>query len=529
MIDLKDLILNNVSRRNIVEDSQGIFDNSKKIYCHVYRNHSFELIESTINAFLAHANLSASFSYSGYDDSFSFEEKNEKADIILLWIDLKKYINANKITQFLAERILHLKGITNKPIILVAIGPKNDKLAPPNILCVDISKIENLLAQDFYDERMESLSGTRLSGKALMEISKLLGLKYIPYIVNPTIKAIVVDLDNTLYSGVLGEDGIQNLELTIGHRLLQEKIKKLGTEGYILAIASKNDERDVISLFQQRNDFPLRINDFIKVYASWDSKSQMIKELAGFINIGPEAILFIDDNIGEILDVTSNIPSIKTLVAEKDGSVTARILDYYPGLTKISFQKEDIIRKEDILANEKRRSIQKTLSSEEYLESLKIVLQFKVNAAEEEKRIFELSNKTNQFIFTYKRYKLEEVSDIIKKEEYCVVTISLKDILTDSGIIGVCVGKKEANYVAIEEIFISCRALGRGIEETIIKSAIKIITEELKETRILIKFIKGERNIPAENFVNQFFSQFIFNPSEFEYTLPKKGVKIVKG
>lgn len=522
MFSLEDLVLNNISRRKLIEHCPT---SGKVISCHVYRNHSFELIENTINAFLEHSSTRATFSYSAYDDSFSFQEKNDNADIYIVWIDLLKY-DCSNVSLFLKERMERLLDITSKPIILIPLGVA-ENIEFPRIIRVDLLNLQNKLGDLFFDERMQPYSGTRLSSKALIEISKLLGLKYLPAAIKPTLKALVLDLDNTLYEGILGEDGCDKLILSEGHKLMQSKIKSLSKEGFVLAVATKNEKTDVIELFEKRKDFPLKLKDFATICASWEPKSKMIDEIAEYLNIGTESILFIDDNIGEVNEVLINHLNIKTLIAKSDGFLNATIIDYYPGLTKLFIAKEDLVRKEDIIANEERRKFRDTMSTEEYLKSLEIVLGFKINDQNELERIAELSNKTNQFIFTYKRYNVQELRGIIKKDDFCLVSVSLRDKLTDSGVIGACIGKKEQGIIIIEEMFISCRALGRGIEELIIKIAIKIITQKLKGNIVKVNFKKGERNIPAQNLIQSSLEEYTLNPHSFFYEIPHNGVTIL--
>ena len=137
-----------------------------------------------------------------------------------------------------------------------------------------------------YDDSLSffnmKFSGTKLSSLTCIEVSKDLGLNYIPSLLKPNLKGIIVDLDNTLYKGVLGEDGIEGITLTLGHKNLQNSLKKLKDQGFFLCVASKNNEQDVIDLFKKREDFPLSLNDFTKVYANWNSKSESIGLIANY-------------------------------------------------------------------------------------------------------------------------------------------------------------------------------------------------------------------------------------------------------
>ena len=155
-----------------------------------------------------------------------------------------------------------------------------------------------------------------------MLISEDLGLNYIPACLKTPIKAVVFDLDNTLYKGVLGEDGINGIELSEGHRKLQEKVVALSKQGFFICIASKNNEEDVVEMFKKRDDFPLKLEHITKLCVSWNSKADSIKEIQKFLNIGISDMLFVDDNIGELATVKAEHSLINEIHAKDDAQIT---------------------------------------------------------------------------------------------------------------------------------------------------------------------------------------------------------------
>jgi FkbH-like protein len=393
-----------------------------------------------------------------------------------------------------------------------------------------LESVKEKLGDQFTDPRLESFSGTKLSAKACMEISKNLGLNYIPALLKPSIKAVIVDLDNTLYDGVLGEDGIEGITLTDSHKRLQQKLKELANKGFFLCIASKNNESDVLSLFNQRIDFPLKINDFTKICASWDDKTDSIYKISRFLNIGTESMLFIDDNIGELFNANEAYPNLHTIWARDDANITLKVLSNYPGLLKLKQHKEDSIRRQDVIANQERNKLRDSMSKEEYIKTLGIELTFHIDNIEQATRVAELANKTNQFIFSYKRYGQEAIKSLMMAKESMVITVSLKDKLSDSGIIGTCVFIHHDDYIELEECFVSCRALGRGIDEIIVLGAIVQAQNFFGDKKLKVNFIKGERNLPAETFVLSFLSNNVSQENYFSYTIPKElfSIKVVK-
>lgn len=510
------------SRRELLNYSA--IEQKQKYNIQVFRNHSFELIEHTIAAYLDYAEMNVNFSYSGYDDSLSFLELNESVDLLLLWIDARRYAQ-RPIQPFLEERIKQLRTRYSKPVLLIPLG-ETINIEELGVTVWNLDAIQAKLGDHFLDERASEVSGTSLSRQAMLYISELLGLRYLPALLRPPIKAVVVDLDNTLYNGVLGEDGAENLILTEGHKALQQKLRDLASEGLFLCVASKNDARDVEQLFDLRKDFPLRKADFTFITASWDSKATMIQDLITKLNINQDSVLFVDDNIGELQTVAAAFPTIKTIHAVENGAVTAQILGLFPGIMRTGSMKEDTIRKQDVQANQERQELQKSMTPEEYIRSLQLELVFDYDNPQQLLRIAELANKTNQFIFNYKRYSQTEVEDRLNDNDYRIVTISLSDRLSDSGLIGVCIGHYLGEYVEIEECYISCRALGRGIDDVIVLGAIEEICKSFDQNRVRVLFQKGPRNVPAEIFVNKYLQQYLDRPEEFAFMFPNDLLKI---
>lgn len=490
----------------------------------VYRNHSFEMVEHTISAYLDYADIRAEFLYSDYDDSLSFLHLEPESDMLILWIDFSRYSIKN-IDSFIQERLSYLKNIFQKPVLFCPFE-KDINVSDGQIITFSMEKIKKSLGKKYKDERLEQFSGTKMSPECALRVSKELGLSYIPALLRPALKGIITDLDNTLYAGVLGEDGAEHVQLMEGHARLQQKLKELSQSGFFLCVASKNDEADVKDLFSRRKDFPLAAADFAAIFASWNSKSESISAIAKFLNVHESSLLFIDDNIGELLSVKQAHPEIHLLRAYDDAHKTYDVLELYPGLLKVRMQKEDALRSDDTRANVERRRLSESISHESYLKQLNVELAFGINRMEDCMRVSELSNKTNQFIFNYKRYAVSAIERLVADRNAAVVTVSLKDRLSDSGIIGVAVLKKEDNEAVMEECFVSCRALGRGLDEIIVLGAVQHGLMALNVTRLKILYQKGERNTPALIFINKYFCGYTDGFAEFTYLPDTENLKI---
>lgn len=500
---MKDLFDKNLTRLDVLSLTKE--EVSKKINIVVHRNHSIEMITSIINSFLSYSNLSANFELSSYDDSLTFGKLKNESELQILWLDLNRY-NKNEVKKFLLEKITELRTLVKCPILVCYLSD-NIKYLSYNIsdcYFVNISELVDCLGDNAYDLKKESISGTRLSAKSSIVIAQYLGLKIIPSLIKPALKAVVLDLDNTLYKGILGEDGIDNL---VPYNKLQTKLKELKEQGFILAIASKNEEKDVIELFTKRNDFILKIEDFNCIYANWNIKSDNIKQIAKDLNIGLDSILFIDDNIAEIENVSSFIPEINTILAINE-QTTLRYLDLYPCLIKKSVSKEDLLRSSDLKANKARSELAKTLSKEDYFKKLGMHIGIAINDIDNADRITELLNKTNQFILSYRRYNKTEVLELLNSKDSCIITARMSDKLSDSGIIAILIAKKEHYDLVVDELTFSCRALGRNIEDIVISKMLLMAKEYLKtNSQAKINYQKGARNLPALNWLSKYTNQ----------------------
>ena len=524
MFSLQNFIFENKLTRSELLNYSSKNENNNKPKISIYRNHSFELIENTIKPFLDYAKINAEFIYSDYDDSLSFLNLDLDSDLVILWLDFTRYNNEN-INEFIKERIEYLTNIYSKKILFIPFE-SNLKIENNNIVNYDISKIKEILGEKYLDLRLEKFSGTKLSPKALIEISKDLGLNYIPSVLLPNIKALVFDLDNTLYKGVLGEDGFEGIKLTPEHKKLQEHIVELSKQGFFICLASKNEEQDVIEMFKNRADFPLQLEHITKHYVSWEEKSTAVSEIAKFLNIGIDSVLFIDDNMGEIISMLNVHPQIKYILAKDNANITLEALKNYPTMLKLSIKDEDKIRAKDAQANEQRQLLQKTLSKEDYIKSLEIKLTYAIDKKEQISRISELANKTNQFICSYKRYSEAEIKKLMNDKDSIVISTKLEDKLSDSGIIGVCVLRNKENYLEMEECFISCRALGRGIDDNVVFYPIKLALDKFNQKDLKINFTIGERNKPAQKFLEENLADFTNKIATFNKEINQKLVTI---
>ncbi len=214
-----------------------------------------------------------------------------------------------------AGRLKSLREATERPIV-VSNWPSEGRQAEefnlalektaaslPSVFVWETVAIFRNMNGRFFDDRAARAKGTRLSNSACIEMARSLGLVRLPSVLLPRIKAIALDLDNTLYDGVLGEDGVEGVRVSAAHEVIYRELLRLRDEGVFLAILSKNDERDFISLCEKRADFLLKPTHFSAISIGWHPKPEGVVQIAEQLRIGVDSILVVDDNVGEIAQI----------------------------------------------------------------------------------------------------------------------------------------------------------------------------------------------------------------------------------
>lgn len=503
-------------------------ENLKTIHFNIERTLPFEYIAQFMPTFLSLLGKNAVFSYSEYDTSLAQVSTSEEVDMYIFWMDWRLYMEKmtpDQCVTWIANRIQRAKK--NSPILLnnwpsfwqidekqysadvskrgwiYQFNAKIEELRKEfsQFEIIDLDLLSSQIGMTSYDSRNDQVSNYPLSNKLTVQVARYISLQLLPALFEPKLKAIVLDLDNTLYSGILGEDGIKGISLTEEHVQLQQVLKKLKENGILLAISSKNELADVLEMFKKRKDFPLQIQDFTFIEANWNSKSKNIKLISEKFNFDVSAMLFIDDNPAEIAQVQSEIPTIHLMLADTTGKETVHRLINYPRL--YSLKKDEMVtkRQQDILANQKRQELKEiTSDNNTYLSKLEMKIGIYENKEEHENRVFELGQKTNQFNLSLKRFTNGEIKEKYNSNQYEIFTITLSDLLNDSGIIGAFICRKEGDTAYIEEVLFSCRALGRKVED----ASLHFILNKLGEKKIqFVQFdtVEGPRNKPALDWI----------------------------
>jgi FkbH-like protein len=259
----------------------------------------------------------------------------------------------------------------------------------------------------------------------------------------------------------------------------------------LLALVTKNNPADIEEVFRLRQ-MPLGLEHFAAVRVNWAPKSQNLMEVADELNLGLDSIIFIDDNRFELEEVRSALPMIETLQFDPGRADSAlALLHSVPSLKAWSATAEDLA-KADQYAQERQRSQARSAqaSLDDYLDSLEIRLQIGCNRTSQVKRIAQLTNKTNQFNLTTRRYSEADIADFMARAS--VFDIRLVDRFGDMGVVGVVIVADGE----IDTFLMSCRALGRGVEGRILRHVI----DRAGIPRLRARYLPTRRNGLAETF-----------------------------
>lgn len=297
-------------------------------------------------------------------------------------------------------------------------------------------------------------------------------------------KCLVLDLDNTIWGGIVGDEGSHDIVVGPGSAegeafaAFQDYAAALSRRGVLLAACSKNDETNVLAALDQNPDMVLKRKDFAAVVANWNDKATNLREIARQLNIGVDALVFADDNPFERNLVRRELPSVAVPELPDDPAMFARTISDGGYFESISLTTEDRERSRFYQANRSREAVAAEATDlPGYLRSLNMQLAWKPFDHQGLKRVTQLINKTNQFNLTTRRYSEEEIAATIDAGGTISLQLRLIDRFGDNGVIAVVIGRMTADdRLEIDTWLMSCRVLGREVE----RATLAILIEEAR-------------------------------------------------
>lgn len=319
-------------------------------------------------------------------------------------------------------------------------------------------------------------------------------------------KCLVLDLDNTLWGGIVGEDGIEGIALGgdypgKAYKMFQEQILGLKKEGVILALCSKNNIEDVRQVWRQHPDSVLKEEDFAALKVNWTNKADNVAALARELNIGTDSMVFVDDNPAEREIVRSNLPEVAVPDFPEQPYMLPvffkRLVDEW--FTVYALTDEDRAKTEQYRSNALRsEAVSQFADMAEYIASLEIELSIAEVTDITLPRAAQMTQKTNQFNITTRRYSEDQLRGMLCKGGR-IFTLGVYDRFGDSGITGVCIVTVGDHSAHIDSLLLSCRILGKEIEGAFLKYILRTLHKG-GVTRITAEFIPTAKNMQVAGF-----------------------------
>ena len=331
---------------------------------------------------------------------------------------------------------------------------------------------------------------------------------YVSYIIpfaGLTKKCLVLDLDNTLWGGVVGEDGVEGIHIgpTPAGRSFyefQHYILSLYNRGVILAANSKNNEDDALDVFEKHPQMVLKKKHFAAMAINWNDKASNMRALARELNIGLDSMVFVDDDPLNRAIIKSETPEVVVVDLPEDPTLYLKTIRGITWFNSFQILDEDRMKGKMYTAQNERAQLRDTTSSlEQYLSALEIEIQIDTVDKNNRARVSQLTQKTNQFNLTTIRYQEEDVETMIHDEDKLCLCCSVKDKFGDSGIVGVAIVNKKINQWDIDTFLLSCRVLGREIERSFLGAILKM-AETAKIEVVIGHYIPSAKNGQVSEF-----------------------------
>ncbi len=376
----------------------------------------------------------------------------------------------------------------------------------PNLFICDIAGLQNILGRQFM-----------FAPNIYMTTEMVLSVNAIPYVASRVVdiiaaikgqfkKCLILDLDNTVWGGVIGDDGLEGIEL--GHGLgigkafteFQMWVKKLKQRGIIICVASKNNEETAKEPFEKHPDMVLKLDDIAVFQANWETKVDNIRTIQGILNIGFDSMVFLDDNPFERNMVRENIPGITVPELPEDPAMYLEYLYSLNLFETASYSNADKDRTKQYQVEAKRVSLSKTFTDEaDFLKSLDMVSTVSGFTKFNTPRVAQLSQRSNQFNLRTIRYTEGDIVAIADNPDCIDLSFTLEDKFGDNGLIAVIIMKKQdVETVFVDTWFMSCRVLKRGMENFTLNTMVER-AKAMGYKRIVGEYIPTPKNKMVES------------------------------
>ena len=386
-----------------------------------------------------------------------------------------------------------------------------DECCPPNVRIIDLTPIflqislsESIDFRYFYSAK--SLYTVKFYQKYVAMIHP-----FIRVVQGQAKKALIFDCDNTLWNGILGEDGIEGIDMSPNSEKgrifaeVQALALDLSRKGVLLGICSKNNFEDVNEVLNHHPDMQIKEQHVTIKKVNWQDKVINLQEIASELNIGLDSFIFIDDSDFEISLVRERLPEVTVVkVPEKLHNYPSSIREIIPLFYNTSKSTEDTERVKFYQQQQQREATKQHFSSlEEYLQHLELKIKIYENPSKLISRIAQLTQKTNQFNLTTKRYTETQIESYISHNSYKIWSFEVFDKFGSHGVTGVCIGQHvNSNKMVIDSFLMSCRIIGRNLEFAFFDFLINILKQQHVD-ELESSYLKTSKNVLVAEFYDK--------------------------
>lgn len=452
--------------------------------------------------------------YLDAEDKFKPDTNSIKHELALILENLIKNSSALIITNTFVLPFYEEWGISNQNSTAKhAIAELNDFVRsysiknPSRLFNIDFNRIIAVLGEEKSMDYRFGYSSKVFFKNDFFESYAFEMCKIIKALMAKNKKCLVLDCDNTLWKGIIGEDGIDGIKLskasTPGNVFydFQSTVLQLHQRGVIIALCSKNNEEDVWEVLEKHPESLIKRSHLAAWKINWNNKAQNIMELSEELNIGLDYFVFVDDNPVECNFVKEQLPMVEVVQVPQKLYLYPDILLREGFFDTLTVSEEDKKRNELYQAESLRKHSQKSFADiTEYLHSLDIVVSIGIDHAPSIARLAQLTQKTNQFNLTTRRYSEEEIKQFQNDSNASVMQFAVKDKYGDMGLTGMLMFKVSGKEITIDTFLLSCRILGRNIELAFMDYCINYMISKYNPEQIKASYFKTKKNAQTETF-----------------------------
>jgi len=418
------------------------------------------------------------------------------------------------------------------PVVSDVIGNAQDILTkglatiPHATLCLGTEVSRRYAVQELHDDGSDRLGAIPYTAEFYAALATTIFRK-IAALRRAPLKAIACDCDNTLWKGIVAEDGVDRLIIDAGHRQLYDILSRQKDSGVLLCLCSKNAMGDVVKAFETRDDIALRWKDFAATRINWLPKPENLRSMSDELQLGLDSFAFIDDDPLECDEMSSRCPEVLTLQLPQS-PIAERFWDHLWVFDSAGLTQESARRTQLYLEEKDRRAHSRSFASlSEYIEQLQLQVGISSLFLDQLPRAVELLHRTNQFNTTCLKFSVQELRSLLESGQLEGRTYNVSDRYGDYGLVGLVLFTQSDVDFTVEAMLLSCRALGRGVEYQMTADCGRLALER-NVSNVVFPFSPSSRNQPARSFLSGLIGDTDATSSRTQYRIPAKRAATVK-